>query len=639
MTLKRYVIHTSVLLLIVFCLGDKTFANSQQNDTYSQELTELSKEEQFRALSRLSIDNWKIAPESSIIYGLESLTIAEGLNNKRFQAEALNNIGVAHSYASSFGEALEYFFKALVLREEIGDENLIATTLNNIGNVYHLSGDNEQAITYYKKSLEIKEASERKQQVTSTLINLASLYNSKGDHQEAINYINRAISYLEAEADSSGLSTAWNNLARIYMHMGDLDESLKLNKKALEISEKIGRQWDIAYISNSVAEIYLMKKQLDQALFFIERGKKAADQIQNRDIILYNYRLMTIFYSHMGESEKFMEAFRNYDQLKDSIFSERNSRAIAEMQVIYKTEQREKENAIQKLQIARERSLRNSFIFITIIVVILVGVLYRRYRIKQNLNIKLENQVQRRTADLIKSHEQINRLNQDLLSNTIETEERERRRFSEDLHDGLGPLLSTIKIHLELIENRKGNEEEQYELLLAAEGLINDAIQSTKDIANNLTPNILSDFGLKEALEGYVQKIKTMGSILVDLETELPASRYPAHIELALYRICLELINNSIKHARADNIRIFLTGNGDEVKLTFNDDGMGFNPEEKLSTGVKGLGLSNIISRIKSVNGNYTIKSAPGKGFEMQLSIVLKNSTEVESSIQKITEQ
>lgn len=625
---KRFPKHIFFALLFFLAVEKEAIAITQPNEVYNEDLLDLSKEEQFRVLSRLSIDNWKTAPESSVIYGIESLQIATELRNKRFEAEALNNIGVAHSYASSFGDALEYFFKALILRQELGDENLIATTLNNIGNVYYLSGDNEQAISYYQKSLEIKQGSDRKQQVTSTLINLASIHNSLGDHDKAIQFINQAISYLEAEADSSGLSTAWNNLARIYLHMGDLEESLKLNEKALEISENLGRQWDVAYISNSIGEVYLMKQDLDKALYFIEKGKNAADQIQNRDVILYSYRLMTILYSHKGQSERFLEAFSNYDQLKDSIFSERNSRAIAEMQVIYKTEQREKENAIQKLQIARERSLRNSFIFITIIVVILVGVVYRRYRIKRNINIKLEKQVQRRTSDLIKSHEQITRLNQDLLSNTIETEERERRRFSEDLHDGLGPLLSTIKIHLELIENRKGNELEQYELLQAAEGLINDAIQSTKDIANNLTPNILSDFGLKEALEGYVQKIKTMGSIHVKLETEIPASRYPAHIELALYRICLELINNSIKHARAENIRIFLTGNNSQVDLKFQDDGIGFDLKEKLSSEINGLGLSNIISRIKSVNGNYSIKSSQGNGFEMLLSIVLKDAGE-----------
>lgn len=616
------------LFIFFFLLEKESIVFSQSKDVYNEELLGLDKDEQFRALSKLSVDNWKTAPESSVIYGVESLRIAKELGHKRFEAEALNNIGVAHSYASSFGEALEYFFKALVLREELGDETLIATTLNNIGNVYYLSGDNEQAISYYQKSLEIKQGSEQKQQVTSTMINLASIHNSLGEHDKAIQIINRAIAYLEAEADSTRLSTAWNNLARIYLHMGELDEALKLNTKALEISEKLERQWDISYISSSMAEIYLKKNNLDQAWFFIEKGKSAADQIQNRDVILYNYRLKTFYYSYTGETEAFLQAFQNYENLKDSIFSERNSRAIAEMQVIYNTEQREKENAIQKLQIAREKSIRNSFIFITIIVIILIGVIYRRYRIKQSLNVKLENQVQRRTADLIKSHEQITRLNQDLLSNTIETEERERRRFSEDLHDGLGPLLSTIKIHLELIENRKGNEPEQVELLQAAAGLIDDAIQSTKEIANNLTPNILSDFGLQEALEGYVQKINTMGALHVNFETRLPEQRYPAHIELALYRISLELINNSIKHAHAENIDVLLSGDSKHVSMKYMDDGVGFDTTIALSSENKGLGLSNIISRIKSVNGNYSIKSSPENGFEMLLSVILKEAGE-----------
>ncbi len=606
-------------LLFLLCMNQLLFSNVNNNEA---PLINSGQEEQFRALIRLSVDHWKSAPASSIIYGEEALEIAQKVNNERMEAEALNNIGVAYSYANAFGDALDFFFKALVIREKLDDENLLATTLNNIGNVYFISGNRDQAISYYLQSLQIKEESENNKQITSTLINLASLYNSQGQTENAITHINRAIVLLEAEADSSGLSTAWNNLSKIYLQMGDHERALEVNQKALTISEQLNKSWDIAYVSNSIGEIYLDKMDLENAFTYITKGQNAAIKLQNRDVALYNLRLLAIYHSYAGNKEEFLEAFQKHNHLKDSIFSEENSRAIAEMQVIYKTEQREKENAIQKLQLAKERSIRNTFIFLSIIVLILIGIIYRRYQIKRNLNKKLEDQVKMRTADLVSSHQKITQLNESLLINTIDTEERERRRFSEDLHDGLGPLLSTIRIHLELIQARQSQQSEQNELIRTASDLLDDAISSTRDIANNLTPNILRDFGMQEALKGYIQKINSIGAMQIDFLANGPDERYPSHVELALYRICLELINNSLKHSTASHVKISISGDEHNLKFKYCDNGIGFNANEGLPVNDKGLGLSNIISRIKSINGKYSIKSQKGKGFELEMNAV-----------------
>ena len=616
-------IRTPLLACTLACLLLATPPSARSTGSpgagFHESIQKMTPEQQFRELSRLSVDNWKVAPVSSVIYGEEALEIAQNLQSDRLIAEALNNIGVAHSYATNFGDALDYFFKALVLREQMGDERLVATTLNNIGNVYFISGNSEEAINYYLRSLQIKESSGQQQQLTSTLINLASLYNTLGKQETAMPYIHRAIEKLEAEADSSGLSTAWNNLGRIYMQMGDLDKALEVNIKALEISRRLQQVWDISYISNSVAEIHLLKDNAEEAWRYIRKGEEAALAIHNKDVTLYNLRLRTIYFSQQGQHESFLEAFGRYDSLKDEIFSEENSRAMAEMQVIYKTEQREKENAIQKLQIAKERSLRNSFIFITILVIITIAVLYRRYHLNKKLSIQLERQVQTRTADLVSSHEQINRLNENLLSNTIETEERERRRFSEDLHDGLGPLLSTIGIHLDLMVAKKKNPADLEPLIKTSRELVDEAIQNTKIIANNLTPNILNDFGLQEALEGYVQKINSMGAVRIHLQNKTPNVRYGKAVELAIYRICMELINNSMKHSTAKNIHILLEERGEDLAFRYSDDGTGIDKAEVFTAAHKGLGLSNILSRIKSINGQYSLQTSPGKGFAITI--------------------
>jgi two-component system, NarL family, sensor kinase len=582
---------------------------------------EQSLEDEYKALTKLSLENRKTAPASSLIYATEALELAQQLDNKRFQAEAHNNIGVANSYSSEYSLALEQFFKAMVLLEQENDSNLIAITLNNIGNIYFQSGDKDQAIQYYLKSLEIKEKTKNYKNLTSTLINLGSLYNSKGSHEKAVTYISRAIEMIEKESDSSVLSTAWNNLGTTYKQMGDLPKALEMNLKALAISKSKNIEWDIAYISNSIGEILLEMKDHKKALPYILDGIEVSEKIQSQVLKLYSLRLMTVYYSLTGDFDKFLKTFRHFESLNDSIFSEENSRAVAEMQVIYRTGQKEKENALQKLRIAKEVNLRNSFVFISIIVLIMIAIIYRRYHIKRKINTELERLVQMRTADLIKSHEQILRLNENLLTNTIETEERERRRFSEDLHDGLGPLLSTVKIHMELISARQNQPEEQNKLLQMAGDLIDDAIHSARDIANNLAPNILNDFGIAEAIQVYIEKINTMGALQINYLNNINKNRYPKKIELALYRICLELINNTMKHSGARSIVMSLSDTSDKLKLFYSDDGIGFDMKDPESLKNGGLGMTNIISRIMSINGKYSINTSRGKAFEMSVEI------------------
>lgn len=589
-----------------------------------EELKVFTIEEQYKTLKRQSIENRKTAPASSLIYASEALNLAEQLNNIRYRIEAHNNMGVANSYSSEYGLALEQFFKAMVLLEQENDSNLISITLNNIGNIYFQSGDKDQAIQYYLRSLEIKEKTKNFRNLTSTLINLGSLYNSKGDYEKAVPYISRAIELIEKESDSSAMSAAWNNLGNTYKQMGELSKALDVNIKALQISNLKNNEWDIAYISNSIGNILLEMKDHKKALPYIMDGIEASEKIQSRELKLYSLRLLTVYYSLTGDFDKFWGSFKHFETLNDSIFSEENRRAVAEMQVIYRTGQKEKENAIQKLRIAKEVNLRNSFIFISIIVLIMIAIIYRRYHIKRKRNEDLERLVQLRTSDLIQSHEQILRLNENLLTNTIETEERERRRFSEDLHDGLGPLLSTVKIHMELISAKKGKPDEQQKLIKMAGDLIDDAIHSARDIANNLAPNILNDFGLAEAIKVYIEKINTMGALQIKYLNGLNQNRYQKKIEIALYRICLELINNSMKHSGAKSIVLSMSDPSDKIKLFYSDDGVGFDMKESQGLKNGGLGMSNIISRIMSINGKYSINTAEGKAFEMSIEIGIK---------------
>jgi PAS domain S-box-containing protein len=211
-----------------------------------------------------------------------------------------------------------------------------------------------------------------------------------------------------------------------------------------------------------------------------------------------------------------------------------------------------------------------------------------------------------------------------VLNAIIETEEKEKERFAKDLHDGLGTLLSSINIYISLLKSGKVDDTQRDNLFDYTKGLIDEAIMNAKEIANNLRPNIISRFGLVASVKSLCEKINHTGVITIDFTTTnvKKDELFSKDIEVPFYRIINELINNTLKHASADRVDMHLTKENRTLMLTYTDNGKGFNVEETLrSRSNKGMGLSNIASRVNAMNGNLDISSNSEKGTEVKVNI------------------
>lgn len=832
-------------------------------DSLKKELSRNSIDDlrKFSLFNSLSVSYRKISPDSSMHYAGKALELANKFNSEKEKGDALQNLGIAYFYANDFKKSLDYLYQSLSIREKMADSNKIVHTLNSIGNVYFNLNNVSEALKFYKRSLALARKLGDQKREASILNNMGSLYVSNNRIDTAYVLLNQSIALLEKQHDSPTLSSSYNNLAHLYRKNRAYEKSLNYDQKALKINKEMGRKWEISYISNSIGETYLLMKNYQKAFEYFNEALRVAETLQNQDVLLFSYRSMTKYYSAVANYAEFDNYFNKYEATKDAIFTTQNTNSIAEMQVKYETERKEKENALQKLQIAKERSLKNTFIYLSILVLVAVVILFFRFRVKKKLSSKLEILVNERTRDLLlnqsklteaqrigksgswdwdlmndklsfsaelpiilgitnekmnwmsvlriiheedcpklfeilrkkfiefDSHlvldfrtikngaiekyisvfaeltkdnsgkitlvqgniqditerklaelaliesEQLYRklisaspdavfkinaeglivfasqqskklfrisdesliigthinewivktdqlrvienltsqdseknsrdtdillqrkdgstfsgelrtaiisdsdgkstglivvvrnitdrkqVEQRILRNTIETEERERQRFSEDLHDGLGPLLSTAKIYLELIAARMEKPVEQKEFIKMTDDLLLESIKSTREIANNLAPNLLNDFGLIEALSVYVEKINKMNTISVALKIDDNFPNLPKQMEVALYRIISELLNNSLKHASANTIEIELLKVQEQVKIIYFDNGIGCDVQKILSSPSKGLGLSNIMSRVKSINGNCNFKSVSGQYFRTNITL------------------
>jgi signal transduction histidine kinase len=224
----------------------------------------------------------------------------------------------------------------------------------------------------------------------------------------------------------------------------------------------------------------------------------------------------------------------------------------------------------------------------------------------------------------MKRVEDSRRLTEKMFLNTIiQTEEKERKRFAKDLHDGLGPLLSSVKMSISSLSQMK-HDEASREIVENTELVINEAIKSLKEISDNLSPHILNNFGLIRALNNFVNKINITKTIRIKLNSDLKDERFDSNVEVVLYRVICELINNTIKHAYAKKIDITLDQIDNYLKIVYKDDGKGFDVSKVIEQPASsGMGFSNIYSRINSLKGEITIESEQRKGTQVSIKVLM----------------
>jgi two-component system NarL family sensor kinase len=199
-----------------------------------------------------------------------------------------------------------------------------------------------------------------------------------------------------------------------------------------------------------------------------------------------------------------------------------------------------------------------------------------------------------------------------LSRSTIEVQEAERRRIAAELHDGVNQTLASVKMRLRKAKDLVANASPAgREILTRCERLLVEAIEENRDISHNLHPRGLSDLGLKAACRNLCKELRRRTELVVDFRILLPEERLPAAIELNLFRILQEAINNLEKHARATKVWVRISIQRGVIELKIRDNGRGFSEKAKGKSNEQGIGLANIRQRAMSIGATIEIESSP----------------------------
>ncbi len=214
----------------------------------------------------------------------------------------------------------------------------------------------------------------------------------------------------------------------------------------------------------------------------------------------------------------------------------------------------------------------------------------------------------------------------------VKAQEEERRRIAREIHDSLGQMLTAIKFNVEILEDAAGLQtEEDRKRLADIKSLLDNAMSEAREISYNLMPSVLVDFGLVPALQFLGEQFSKSNQLNVKVHANGVEGRLDSSIEVGLYRIAQEALNNIAKHADARDVNVQLIGNANSMRLIIEDDGKGFhfNRFEPQSSQRRGMGLVSMRERAASFNGVLLLDSHPGRGTEI---IVEIPRTDVESN-------
>jgi signal transduction histidine kinase len=377
--------------------------------------------------------------------------------------------------------------------------------------------------------------------------------------------------------------------------------------KALELYTKLDGAEGIAISLRGLAIYEFYKKDFEKAKNYANRSL----EVINQNNLLYQKRktLETLSRIHIAlhDLATGQQYMKEASAITDSINNERIRRNAIEFETKYETAKKDAQIKLQQAEIKQKNTL-NYFLISAAAALFIISLLaYRNYRHKQHLQLQRINELE--TEKYLSATEAV-----------LKGEEQERTRLAKDLHDGLGGMLSGIKYSLNTMKGNLIMTPENAQAFERSMDMLDSSIQEMRRVAHNMMPEALVKFGLDVALKDFCIGITNSGALKVQYQSlNMEDIEIDQTTSITLYRIVQELINNTIKHASAQNAIVQISKTDGRLNLEVEDDGMGFNTD--ILHRAKGIGWTNIQNRIEFLKGKLDIHSETGKGTSVHIEL------------------
>jgi len=634
------------ILYAVFLIS---FPNYAQNDAkYIDSLISYASKPddslKFMAMSELTWEFNNTDVDKAIQYAQIGLKTAENIQSRFGIAQAYTDLGIAYYFKRDFDSSEYFYFKAAPVMKSIRDTSGLAFLYNNMGALYKERAEYDVSLKYSFESLRIYQWLDNKRKIALLLNNIGVTYEELKKYDTALDYYHRALNYNIAEENENGIARNYIGLGNMSLALKNYAEAMHFFRLAEPLFRKLEWTIELSVVLNNMGNVYAEQKQYGEALkkkeealkiaiesediqgqakyhlyitdilFRLNRFREAEEHIEKANILAKKiksyeiemdlYEAYAKYYFGTNRFEKGNAYFLQFQTIKDSIYSLEMAKDIALMEVKHNTQRLRLEKAesdAKNLQLQNahlESTQQRNYLIIAFTAFIPLLVLFLFYRSRE----------QKRKEEKLR------------ISAMLMSEEQERTRIARELHDGLGQILSTARLNAAALEDSVAPEDEK--ILQNALALLDQSVVEVRNISHNLMPAALSGKGLKEALTELSEKMNTIKKPALQFEyISHSAKAMEKSVEVAVYRVIQETLNNMVKHASADFIFLQIKQSDKKLEILIRDNGKGFdvkNVDESL-----GLGWKNISTRLSLIHGKFDIQSEIGMGTIINMWVAL----------------
>lgn len=538
---------------------------------------------------------------TALNYFEECKALNENLKNDSMLGNTYGSIGTILWQLGKHAESLEIQFKALGLREKIKDRNGMIASRLNIGMVYQSQDKLPQAEVYVREALDLlsgfRSSLSTRLHITA-LHTLANIYGMQGKINEALQLDSMGIKLCEETSNEFSKAMFYDNMGNCYLYGNppDYNKSFEYFRRTILIDSAFDNRKQMSDSYLNLGHLFITQKKYPEAIGYLKRSVALADSAGYAQGKQQAYQFMAEAYKKAGDITSAFDALKTSESLKDSLLNIESETKIAELQTIYETEKKQKQIELQQAQLSKKNYIITGAILILLLTSLSAYLYYRRYRLRQKNRLQKEIMHQQEIATRA----------------VMEAEEGERQRIAKDLHDGVGQMMSAAKMNLSAFESEwKIADPEQKNSLDKIISLVDESCREVRSVSHNMMPNVLLKKGLASAIGEFLEKIESR-ILKVHLHTEGLQDRIDSNVEIVLYRVIQECVNNVIKHAGATHLDISIIRDQDGISATIEDNGKGFDVSDE--TKHEGMGLKNIRTRVEFLKGTVDFDSAPGKG-------------------------
>jgi len=518
-----------------------------------------------------------------------------------------NSFGMLYKSIAQYDSAVFYYVKLLSLGKSPGNESVYSAGLINLGNIYLHLNEFDKAELYFLESVEFSKQIGRSDHLAISYKNLGLINSKRKEYTKALEYYDLSSELYKELNNATGLVSLYLAIGSTYEEQQQFKEAFEFYSNGIKLAEEIEDVDGVIVGLLNQGLIFMKWNNYNQAMSNFDTCVVLAKLSSDLENLKSAY--LNIYLLHKQKNE-FKNAFiyqTKYQEIKDSIFSIEKAEVISDLTLKYEKEKDqarilvlEKETIEKDLDLRQRTNQRNIYLFTGSCIIVIVFFLF------------IFNH-QKAGKDKIIADQKIKQLEEEkkLLAAKflVEGQEEERKRIAQELHDGLGVLLSTTKIQFTTIKDKSP---ENKPIIEKVTKLLEQATGDVRKISHNMMPGLLTKFGFYEATEDLFEKVNETEGLNANVKIIGNTKRLPENTEIMLYRIIQEMVNNTLNHSDASNILLDINILSGILNIQYSDDGKGFNFKEKIKS--KSIGLASIQSRVNFLNGNIKIDSTPGKG-------------------------